>query len=107
MNKDEQRWLATAAPFEEFHHTLSTPKRRISGNTFNKESDDNTAAARTSPRVSPDTRKGLVKEQSLNPVFYVFDDNTWVISPCTLSIIARFASARWPRWTRQDRRTEA
>jgi hypothetical protein len=48
-------------------HSKHTPKRRISSNTFNKENDDNAAAARTNPRVSPDTRKGLGKRDNRRP----------------------------------------
>jgi hypothetical protein len=44
-------------------HTPSPSKRRISSKTFNKESDDDAVAARTNPRVSPDTRKRLGEGQ--------------------------------------------
>ena len=42
----KQRWLATAAPTETFHHTPRAPKRRVPSNTFKKECDDDDAAAR-------------------------------------------------------------
>jgi hypothetical protein len=54
-------------PPENFHHEPSTPKRRLPSNTFKKESDDDDAAARTSPRVSPGTRRGVGKGYTRGP----------------------------------------
>uniref|UniRef100_A0ACD5ZLL0 Uncharacterized protein n=1 Tax=Avena sativa TaxID=4498 RepID=A0ACD5ZLL0_AVESA len=40
-------------PLENSHHTPRSPKRRATSSTFNKGSDEDDAAARTCPRVSP------------------------------------------------------
>jgi hypothetical protein len=57
-NKDDPPPLR---PPENSHHAPSTSKHRVPSNTFKKESDDDDAAARTSPRVSPDTQRGVGK----------------------------------------------
>jgi hypothetical protein len=44
---------------EKSYHTPSTPNYRVPNNTFNKEDDDDAAAVRTNPRVSPGPRRGL------------------------------------------------
>ena len=54
-------------PPELSHHTPSTLKRRVTSNTFNKEGDDDAAVARTSPRVSPDTRRGVSRGYPRRP----------------------------------------
>jgi hypothetical protein len=48
-------------PPELSHHASSNPDHRGSSNTFNKESDDDAAASRTSPRVSPSTLRWVGK----------------------------------------------
>jgi hypothetical protein len=44
-------------PPENIHHKPSTWKPRVPSNTFKKGCDDDDAAARSEPRVSPGTRK--------------------------------------------------
>jgi hypothetical protein len=46
---------------ENSHHAPSTSKHRVPSNTFKKENDNEAAAARTSPRVSPSTQRGVGK----------------------------------------------
>jgi hypothetical protein len=55
QNEDDQPPLR---PMEKFHHAPSTPKRHVPSNTFKKEYNDDDVVARTSPRVSPGTRRG-------------------------------------------------
>ncbi|XBI47251.1 hypothetical protein VPH35_111249 [Triticum aestivum] len=43
-------------PLEKYHRTPITLKFRVPSNTFRKECDNDAAAARTGPRVSPGTR---------------------------------------------------
>ena len=45
-------------PPEKSHHAPSMPDRRIPSSTFSKGNDDDAAAARTCPRVSPGMRRG-------------------------------------------------
>jgi hypothetical protein len=52
-------------PPENIHHKPSTWKLRVPSNTFKKGCDDDDAAARSDPRVSPGTRKD--RETGLHP----------------------------------------
>ena len=51
------RHTATAAPTEDNHHAPKPPSCRVPSTTFKKECDDDDAAARTNPRISPGTRR--------------------------------------------------
>ena len=51
------RHPATAAPTEDNHHAPKPPSCRVPSTTFKKECDDDDAAARTNPRISPGTRR--------------------------------------------------
>src|SRR4051812_30746792 len=55
-------------PPKKYHHTPSTPKHRVSSSTSKKENDDNDATARTGPRVSPDTLRGVGKRFTRRPL---------------------------------------
>jgi hypothetical protein len=57
-NEDDPQPLR---PPENSHHAPSTLKRRVPSKTSKKESDDNDAATRTNPRVSPGTLRGVGK----------------------------------------------
>ena len=58
LSKDDQHSLH---PSKKNHRPPSTPKPHIPTNIFMKKCDDDAAAARTSPRVSPDTRMAVGK----------------------------------------------
>ena len=51
------RHTAIVAPTEDNHHAPKPPSCRVPSTTFKKECDDDDAAARTSPRISPGTRR--------------------------------------------------
>jgi hypothetical protein len=63
-NEDDPQPLR---PLENSHHSPSTMKRRIPSSTSKKESDDHDAAARTNPRVSPGTLRGVGKRCTRRP----------------------------------------
>ena len=50
-----------------YHLAPGTSNLRIPSSTFRKEHDDDDAAARTGPRVSPDTRRGVGKGKTRRP----------------------------------------
>jgi hypothetical protein len=54
-------------PSENSHHSPSTMKRRVPSSTSKKESGDHDAAARTNPRVSPGTLRGVGKRCTRHP----------------------------------------
>lgn len=60
-----RRRPATAAPAGEVPSRPSSPKRRAPNNISKKECDDVAAVARTSPRISPGTRR--VVEEGVSP----------------------------------------
>ena len=51
------RHTAIVAPTEDNHHAPKPPSCRVPSTTFKKECDDDDAAARTNPRISPGTRR--------------------------------------------------
>jgi hypothetical protein len=63
-NEDDPQPLR---PSENSHHSPSTMKRRVPSSTSKKESDDHDAAARTNPRVSPGTLRGVGKRCTRRP----------------------------------------
>uniref|UniRef100_M8BF77 Oligopeptide transporter 4 n=1 Tax=Aegilops tauschii TaxID=37682 RepID=M8BF77_AEGTA len=58
---DQQKlqYPTIAGPTGEFHRTPMPSNFRVPSNTFKKDCDDDDAAARTSLRISPGTRKGM------------------------------------------------
>jgi hypothetical protein len=66
------RWALRRSPTMLLAHQIATYK----SNTFNKESDNDTFATRTSPRVSPDTRKGLGRRDYRHPSWRQGDTRT-------------------------------
>jgi hypothetical protein len=72
LNKNDPQPLR---PPEKSHHAPSTLKRRLPSNTFKKKSYNDDDVARTSPRVSPSTRRGwgrgtleALQEETATPV---------------------------------------
>ena len=63
----KQKHPATAAPTRNIHHAPMPSSRREPSNTFKKDCNDNDAAARTNPRISPGTRMESVEEDSRRP----------------------------------------
>ena len=51
------RHTVIVAPTEDNHHAPKPPSCRVPRTTFKKECNDDDAAARTSPRISPGTRR--------------------------------------------------
>ena len=58
---------ATAAPTRNIHHAPMPSSRREPSNTFRKDCDDDDAAARTNPRISPGTRREAGERYSRRP----------------------------------------
>jgi hypothetical protein len=63
-NEDEPQLLC---PPKNSHHAPSSPKRRVPSNTYKKENDNNDTTARTNPRVSLGTLRGMGKRYTRHP----------------------------------------
>ena len=67
LDQRKLRHTATAAPTEDNHHASKPPSCHVPSTTFTKGCDDDDAAGRTNPRISPGTRREAGERYSRRP----------------------------------------